>query len=560
VSVDSHTDRLHRYFQTARWLRVSQLFWFAWRRLVPYSRPAQVVPGKTRDRISASAYPRVLQPDAPEFRFLNITRPITAESVTWHPVDVPRLWRYNLHYFDFLCWDSFSDELKAQLINDWIYNNPVGTEDAWEPYTVSLRVVNWVKYFDSREGDIPGDWLTSLINQANWLASNLEYHILANHFLKNGKALVYAGSYFTGSVADRLLRKGVELFDQEISEQILSDGGHYERSIMYHSIVLEDLLDVVNIAHAIPDLFDTNFVQRVTEKTISAARFLEDMLGADGQIPLFNDGAFGIAPLPEELLTYSQHVVSYQRAPCPPIPVRVEKTDSGYFGYRYGGDSLIVDCGAIAPDYQPGHAHCDLLSYELCINGRRFVVDSGTYGYEDDDRRLYLRSTAAHNTVEVEGQDQSEVWGGFRVARRAHPIRPRIEEFSDAGMRFRGGHSGYRRLPQRVLHERTLEIAFAGEWNVYDELTGKGQCVAKSFIHFAPGIELTQESERVWLARDGIENGLRISLGEGCTAMRLITDYYPEFGVCEDKYTLVLSRAAELPFGLNYRLQRLLAS
>jgi uncharacterized heparinase superfamily protein len=523
---------------------------------MPPSCPAQVSSGKVRQQISTSAYPRVVQPGSAEFQFLNISQPVKADSIDWHPQDMPRLWRYNLHYFDFLLWDAFSDELKLRLIDDWIRSNPVATADAWEPYTVSLRVVNWIKYFDALDGTVSEGWKSSLINQANWLASNLEYHILANHFLKNAKALIYAGSYFTGPDADNLLQRGIKLFDQEVGEQILKDGGHYERSIMYHSIVLEDILDIINIVHAVPELFATDFIKRLEVKALLAARFLEDMLAGDGQIPLFNDSAFGIAPLPEALLTYGQALVNYERAPRPPVPLIIEKAESGYFGYRFGNDSLIIDCGNIAPDYQPGHTHCDFLSYELCICGQRFIIDTGTFGYELGDRRQYMRSTAAHNTIEVNGQEQSEIWGGFRVARRGRSTGARIEEFTDTGMRFRGGHDGYRRLPQRVLHERMFEVEFTGKYRIHDSLTGTGQCHAKSYIHFASDIELIHESDSIWLAVGDSETGLRISLGEGCTAEQIITEYFPKFGVCMDKHTLVLSRAAELPFEMSYHLER----
>ena len=61
-----------------------------------------------------------------------------------------------------------------------------------------------------------------------------------------------------------------------------------------------------------------------------------------------------------------------------PTGTRIFLPDTGYYGYRQGGDSLIVDCGPVGPDYQPGHAHCDTLSYELHVGGVPIVVDSGS--------------------------------------------------------------------------------------------------------------------------------------------------------------------------------------
>jgi uncharacterized heparinase superfamily protein len=550
-------EKLQRAFRQARWLKVSQLFWFVIHRLTPRRCPAEVIAGEVRKSIRAHEYPRVCQPDSPEFSFLNISKPAIEEGIEWLPRDVSRLWRYNLHYFDYLRWDVFSPELKSRLISEWIRDNPTGTEDAWEPCAVSVRVLNWVKYFDSLDEAVSHEWLGSLLNQANWLTANLEYDILANHYLKNGMALLYAGSYFTGPVADKLLRRGLAIVDAEVTEQILSDGGHYERSLMYHSIVLEDLLDVVNISLANPGLLPVDFVRRVTEKSLAATRFLEDMLGADGNIPLFNDGALGITPLPEELIAYCQRVAEYERAPKPPGAVKIVKPTTGYYGYRAGGDSLIIDCGDIAPDYQPGHAHCDLLSYELCVDGNPLVVDTGTCTYEDNDKRQYLRSTAAHNTVEVEGQDQTEFWGRFRVGRRARPTLACIGRFDETGMTFTGGHTGYRFLPQKVLHERQVDVEFSGVWSVHDALSGNGSCKARSFIHFAPGIKLTNEADGSWLARSNCGTAIRITIGQGCSALLLATEYYPEFGVCEAKSTLVLEKVAKLPFVMNYSLEKM---
>ena len=547
-------ERLARYLLTIRWLRVSQLYWFVVRRFLPPSNPAEVAIEAARSPLAVSAYPRIVQPVRAEFSFIGINKPI-ARPVNWHPEDQPRLWRYNLHYFDYLLWESFSTEQKASLIDDWIAANPMGTVNAWEPYTISLRIVNWAKYFDTLER-VPDAWRSSLINQANWLLANLEYHILANHFLKNAKALIYAGTCFMGQRSAVMLRKGVAAFEQEVIEQILDDGGHYERSVMYHGIVLEDLLDVLNLAQAQPQLFSQAFVARLTDAAMRAARFLEDMLHGDGDIALFNDAALGIAPPPAELLAYAERVGNYERRPRPHAPVLIDKAASGYFGYRLADESFLIDCGDIAPDYQPGHGHCDMLSFELCLDGRRVVVDTGTYGYETDERRLYLRGTAAHNTVVVNGQNQSEVWGGFRVARRARPKGARVENFSATKMTFRGGHDGYQRLSQRVTHNRSFEIVFGESWEVRDSLQGKGEAEAASYLHFAPGLELRQEADGHWSVLDGERVILTVSPEQGCDAAAIETEYYPNFGVALSKATLRVAARGVLPLELGYRIAR----
>ena len=84
----------------------------------------------------------------------------------------------------------------------------------------------------------------------------------------------------------------------------------------------------------------------------------------------------------------------------------------------------LLDVAPVGPDYLPGHAHADTLSFELSLFGQRVLVNSGTSQYEAGPERSRQRGTAAHNTVIVDGHDSSEVWAGFRVARRASSRGP----------------------------------------------------------------------------------------------------------------------------------------
>ncbi|MEC9375428.1 MAG: heparinase, partial [Pseudomonadota bacterium] len=196
--------RLFLYINTVRWLRVSQLCWQIFRRFRPISLTAEPPLETLKPIIFNHYFPKRPQPLTYEFRFLNKSKPAAGEDLNWHPKDVSRLWRYNLHYFDFLHWESFSLEQKILYIKNWISNNPIGTADAWEPYTTSIRIVNWIKFFDYLEDEIPDSFCRSLLNQAVWLEKNIEYHILANHLLKNAKAILFAGFVFDGPAGHRL--------------------------------------------------------------------------------------------------------------------------------------------------------------------------------------------------------------------------------------------------------------------------------------------------------------------------------------------------------------------
>ena len=178
----------------------------------------------------APSLTRPMQPEGEhEFRFLNVSKSARHGRVDWASAQMPKLWRYNLHYFDYILDGGRSLANISALLTGWIASNPAGTEDAWEPYTVSLRIVNWIKLFlrDDFRHHVENAWLASCHQQARWLETNLEHHILANHYLKNGKALFFAGVFFEGQDADRWLRKGLQILVDQAHEQILPDGGHY---------------------------------------------------------------------------------------------------------------------------------------------------------------------------------------------------------------------------------------------------------------------------------------------------------------------------------------------
>ncbi|MFM2289697.1 MAG: hypothetical protein RL684_2840, partial [Pseudomonadota bacterium] len=159
--------------------------------------------------------------------------------------------------------------------------------------------------------------------------------------------------------------------------------------------------------------------------------------------------------------------------------------DSGYVRVQAGEVVLIADVGAIGPDYLPGHAHADTLSFELSLDGRRVLVNSGTSLYEAGAERLRQRGTAAHNTVIVDGTDSSEVWSSFRVARRARPLAVRCGREGDA-LWLEAAHDGYRRLRPAALHRRRWTLTSAA-LEVDDQVdSGAGRAVAR--FHFHPDV------------------------------------------------------------------------
>lgn len=459
------------------------------------------------------------------FRFLNVERSLTAPAC-WNHADWPKLWLYNAHYFDDLA-ASGAPQRRAwheQLIARWVAENPPPTGNGWEPYPTSLRIVNWVKWV------LQGNALDraachSLAVQARWLAGRLEHHLLGNHLWANAKALVFAGTFFEGAQAQHLREKGLKLVRRELAEQILPDGGHFERSPMYHAIVLEDVLDLVQLAHLYPGIFAERDVDAWRKTAARMLRALALMTHPDGQIAFFNDAAFRIAPALAALAAYG-HALDIPTPPEPSVPLQA-LADTGYMRLEVGPACLIADVAPVGSDYIPGHAHADTLSFEWSLHGRRIFVNGGTSTYEAGSERMRQRSTPMHNTVCVDGHDSTQVWGGFRVARRARPFDLQAGREGEA-VWLSAAHDGYRRLPGEVTHRRTWSLD-TQKLRVADALQGRfTSAVARFRLHPALHVTFLEPCSGV------IEGeGTRIEwVGRGGGTARLLEEtWHPEFGL-----------------------------
>ncbi len=481
---------------------------------------------------AAPARRRQSQTGPESFRFLNLEGDL---SGGWDDAAFDRLWRYNLHYFDDLNAEGARERTQwhAALVARWIAGNPPAGGTGWEPYPTSLRIVNWVKWAFS--GNVlPPEAVRSLAVQARWLTRRLEYHLLGNHLFANAKALVFAGCFFDGAEAQGWLELGLRILHKEIPEQILADGGHFELSTMYHALALEDMLDLVNVMRAAgletPDSWDG--------KLAAMRDWLAAMSHPDGEIAFFNDAAFGIAPAPAELEAYARRL-GYPGLPplgdgCRHFP------DSGYVRLQNGRAVVLIDVARIGPDYLPGHAHADTLSFELSVDGRRVLVNSGTSVYGTGPERLRQRGTAAHNTVVVAGQNSSEVWSGFRVARRAYPFDLAVGTGGEP-FRVACAHDGYRRLPGRPTHRRTITLLPHG-LDVTDDVTDVG-VAAEARFHFHPAWAVAAEPEHregTVKSPAGDSIAWRIETGRG----RLeASSFHPEFGIAIPSMCLAVEPA-----------------
>ncbi len=433
------------------------------------------------------------------FKFLGVEHNLPDKG-GWNDSALEKLWLYNLHYFEDLNAEGAHARTPwhSALIQRWIAENPPSYGNGWEPYPTSLRIVNWVKW--ALEGNVVSAvCVLSLATQTRWLCKRLEVHLLGNHLFANAKALVFAGLYLEGPEAEQWLAKGLGILARELSEQVLPDGGNFERSPMYHTIFLEDLLDLLNIAGAFANQVPTTLELQWREASLRMLEWLQGMTHPDGRIALFNDAAFGIGATAEELAAYAGRVLDTD-AVLSVLPRRSalcndgggfrlrQWADSGYIRLECADAVALLDVGPIGPDYLPGHAHADTLSFELSVFGQRVIVNGGTSRYGLGQERLRERQTVSHSTVEVDGQSSSEVWGGFRVARRAYPFDLTVSERPEV-LLVACSHDGYRRLQGKPVHRRSWQLS-PGQMEVADSVSGSGlPAVARFIVHPDVGVE-----------------------------------------------------------------------
>ena len=456
-----------------------------------------------------------------------------SSGLDWSYAASGPLWSYQLHNCDHLRGSELSAERRKSLMLDWIRNHESGV--GWDPHPTSLRLVSWGKLLLGAdklrldEAEL-AEISLSLARQANTLQANFEVRLQANHLFSNRLALVFSGLLFSGPKADRWLGQS-EALVREMEIQFKDDGGHEERSPMYHSLLLESLLDLLNLARARPDRAPDNLISKLEEFSSRGLSALKLLCHPDGKIALFSDSAFDIAPLPEALAQYAR-TLGIEPAPLK-RPGLLEAT--GYARLESDDFVLIVSVDAPSPPHQPGHAHCDALAFELSYRGERIVTDTGVYEYVVGERRDLSRATLSHATLEIGGTDQSEIWSAHRVGGRS---QVRLMDFQ-AGLRLEASCVGW--STPDCAHHRVIALHQGGV-EIRDRLEGSRKPVRLS-LPLAPGIRA-----RLIHDQDGdaevhlvMPSGRRMRLSLPIEAEWRIEPhpYFPSFGVEVERERLI---------------------
>lgn len=507
-----------------------------------------------------------------EFSFLNKEIAFQGE-LGWHDSNLSQLWKYNLHYFDYfrrlieieiVAPDTQNYELLKEYVNSWIKNNEqVGIGDGWHPYTISLRLVNWIFAYSAFKDYLKDDshfndfFLKSIILQSEFLMKNREYDVVGNHLFENLKTLIICGMFFGNNDLGKNYKEvGEKELLKQLREQFLQDGGHFELSAMYHSILLKGLIELIHVYKKLDYQVPKDFI----DTRERALNYLKNVIHPDGDIPLFNDAAFDIADSPQyifelasnekkdnsTLLLFDKFLKTHEEL----LGTRNERVSEAVFyakesGYLRTSDQSvfsIIDIGKPCPEYLPAHAHADIFSFELSYKGNRLIVDTGTYEYAGS-KRDSDRATQSHNTLSIKRENQSQVWGSFRVAERANPTIHSFIEKDDYTV-IHASHDGFLKK-YGTRHYRKYIHVFNEAVIVLDFANTKEK--TESFVHFHPSCKILTQENTILL------NDKELFIQPINASFRFEESvYHPNFGIEEENKKLVLSPLTSGVFGYYF--------
>lgn len=453
----------------------------------------------------------------------------SVEAIDWEHAETGPLFAYQLHFFEWARAERATPSARLAAIAHWIAKCEGGV--GWDSHPISVRTLAWLALrFADGAGEAIDDatdfaMRVSLDRQIETLADNLETRLQANHLLENRLAVVAGGLALDGPRSERW-REQVEPLLEDLAEQFGEDGAHYERSPMYHSVLLAHILDVVAIAKAVGARAPANLVESLAATAARGLSALAVVTHPDGDIALLGDSVCGIAPRPEELRRYARSLGIVPAL----LPERDLLRSVGQGRLRAGDLTLIASFGGPSPPYQPGHAHCDALSFELSVGDERVITDTGVFEYVPGERRTLSRSTGAHATIRIGGREQAEMWSGHRVGGR-----PTVELVSRvAGRVIEARCTGW--STPRTVHRRRFEVE-GDTLRIEDRIEGDVAPV-RATLPIATGLEVKLGEARLRIA---LASGdfLSVELPEGFDWRLVRAPYFPEFGREEERAVLI---------------------
>ena len=456
--------------------------------------------------------------------YINVGRP----SDVKFPWELSRLqWAICIGQAYLLTGDDRYAACIRELLEDWIAANPYAWSVNWacamEP---ALRILCWTWLFHAcnaapswQDEGFQATFLRALHLHGEFTERNLEHSdINGNHYTTDAAGLVTAGLFFgKGEAAERWAALGWRILTDELPRQVHEDGVDFEAATAYHRLVLELFL--------LPALYRRRRGLEVpgwySQRLVSMVKYTAAYSRPDGSTPLWGDaddgralpfggqpihdhrylvGAVGAAFAPELLAWCSgprtelfwllgTEAESIPNGELPAVvPGSTAFPQGGFYIMRNERDHVFIDCGPVGLAGRGGHGHNDILSFEAVLDGVHLVTDCGAYVYTSSfEERNQFRSTAFHNTPQINGAEANRFFGLFGLHNDAQPELREWLPGSDKDC-FRGAHLGYQRLQPGLKPVRRMELSHdRHSLLVEDEFNHPGLSVSVP-LHLAPGV------------------------------------------------------------------------
>jgi hypothetical protein len=423
------------------------------------------------------------------FTFLNLSK--SYRAINWCDDSLGGLWLDHLHYFRFL--ELFTNNKNCitksyQLIIDWNANKGSCSKAFWPPYNASERAFCISRWLLLSKEHLDRDQISQILlivfQDIDFVSRNLEWNLDGNHLLKNLSIIWWGIEIFDKKITTKwegLLNNNLK---KVVEEQILKDGMHYEKSYVYHQIALIDFLDIYSLVQvkSSSNSSSNNILKNLIKKMLLS---MEYMTHPDGRGCLFNDSPSNLSSNPVSVIAHARVNMSDNT-----IEDLNHLRESGYIQLKNSHDFYIItDVGNLGPDNQLGHAHSDMLHFEMSYKNYRVLVEGGTSNYYDKKRRPYERSTEAHNSVTINKKSQSTNWSNFRVSHRGH-CKVVDYRWSEGMTMLCAEHDGFE-SKFGIIHRRSFEFK-KGVFSVDDILIGQADSslIVESFLHFSNECDL----------------------------------------------------------------------
>jgi hypothetical protein len=493
--------------------------------------------------------------------------------------------------------DRYAQEFVAE-VSDWIPANPYVRGVNWAcAMDVGLRAVSWIWGFHymadapaCRGGAFRSSFLRALFLHGEFVATHLERgDVNGNHYLCDGVGLVFLGCFFKRARrAAKWLATGRAIVEQEIFNQTTPDGVDFEQSTAYHRLVLEAFLTPYELLRKSGETVPAACLTRLERM----CEFVQAYTKPDGRVPLIGDADDGrVQILGDQHVNDHRYLLSSAAllfgrgdfkttagrcweetfwllgSDAPQRFDRLETStvaplasiafpDGGVYVLRSPDAHLVIDCAEVGMNGRGGHGHNDVLGFELFLGGRNLITDCGAFVYTASrEWRNAFRSTAFHNTVQVDGEELNRFIGPdalWNLHYDARPVDPSLRLGSRVDA-FRGGHRGYERLASPVSHTRECFLdKTRPRVLIRDSLAGPGEHGIVWRFHLDPAVTagidagdvcLSGAAGTSWLLPD-LPAAFEVSLEPGWVS--------PSYGVKVPTTVLVWRASARLPVVGSY--------